>query len=647
LVTVSSDRKAGGALTAAGLAAGWGLVAGLVESSFSGLSLCTGTALRLRYAGASAGIAAVTSGLGGILVWLLLRVTIRESANRRTNLMRFCAAQSCAILLPIFLNLLYWIHLVHWKDRPAASPAGLTVTSALFAAVAALGYVLTLRMAGWLESFPKHRLEVFRVLGAGGALGTLAAALIAVLGLPNTAASHVEGPFKNVLLISIDSVRADVWNLYTDRYASPELQRFLRGCRRFRNSYTTFSHSLPAHASMLTGRYPAEHGAIMVAIGRQALGSPIDPTVELLPERLKSLDYETMGIMTNAYLDPVYGFLRGFQTYVNSEVPHRIGAFVPFLAWRMSTAGFFLDRLAGHFINHRHPNTRILMEWLRFRDASRPFFAFLHYLDLHVPHDPKPRYLRRFATGRFAKYSGHELKAMVMKGSVSSADMPAVRAQLVSLNLAMLARMDEIITPVLEEAERLPGTLVILTADHGDILFDKANDYGHCLVYEVSARIPLAIRVPGEPGGVGLDSQGLVSLIDILPTVYSFAGIAAPAGLPGRDLLASPSNDARFPRWVYLEGWDYWRNKHDEAIVSGDGKKLIQNGDGSRELYDLTVDPGESSNLVSSRGDLEKELARHFKEITGWTRPAKTELLGVDSLPSDAVEKLRSLGYLQ
>ena len=274
------------------------------------------------------------------------------------------------------------------------------------------------------------------------------------------------------------------------------------------------------------------------------------------------------------------------------------------------------------------------------------FFCFFHFIEMHAPNDPPRQLMERFGTGPYAGVSGTRLKRMIESGEIGAAELPDAIAQLHSLSLAMLSEIDRFLGPALESLRasgELERTLVILTADHGDNFYEKADSYGHNHVYDATARVPLAIRVPGDPPG-GRDVDSLVSVVDFARTIYVWTGAEAPVRLAGIDLL-DPAALALTPaRTVFVQG-GFPGGGVSRAIVT-EQFKLIDNPNGGRELYDLRHDPRELHDLAADRpaeaADLGERLERAFAAGTEGTMP-----IAIEDLPPELVNQLRGLGYLE
>jgi len=623
-----------------GLTSGVGVVAGVVAATVMSEVEYATRSLELAYVGASALLQAAASVLAGLAAWVLYALATRK---RRASA-GVVAALVGAVLAPFALGAIRSVQGRLPEHIAAFSPIGMGITALVLCGLLIVAF-LGIRFLEAVGSATRRASHFY--LRASIVGYALVAATIAVM-VPTLVAgrSSFNPAHRNVLLISIDSVRKDTFEEYIGKHASRPLRTLFQKSKSFDRAFTTYSHSLPSHASMLTGRYPPEHGALMYATEDGShLGSPVDPGVELMTERLNSAGYETVAILSNGWLGPPYGLEVGFDTYVNHDVARRIGFFNPMAALALSSIGYTILYVGERISPGLHPNTQLFLEWLRTRDQSRPFFAFLHYIEMHVPNQRIEEYSADFLTGPFANVGGFEMRDRVETGVYTEGEMAGVQEHLRALNLAAMARMDDLIKPVIETLLNdgwLESTLVILTSDHGDDFYEKTRRYGHSHVYNTASQIPLLIIAPGVVGG---KEPGLVSLVDIPPTVYQFVGMDTGATLPGMDLLAGVQRSG--PQdWIYIQGWDFENGGWARATLFSDGYKWMEDGAGDVELYNLSDDPAETEDLSGFSADLDGEYAGRFGAAVGAMKEVEVRTIDIDKLPEEVIEQLKALGYL-
>lgn len=395
---------------------------------------------------------------------------------------------------------------------------------------------------------------------------------------------------RNVLLITIDTLRADALGSYGGRASTPNLDALARRGVRFDFAHAHAVVTLPSHASILTGRYPFEHGV------RDNTGYRVRPGTETLATLLKSAGFATGAFVGGFPVHSRFGLGPGFDTYDD-----RFGES------RLPTEFVMAERPAGAV-------TAGARAWIE-RQQSR-WFAWVHVFDPHAPYRPPPPFDRMYASNA---YDGE------------------------------VAYTDSALGPLLDAARSSAGrpTLVIVVADHGEALGDHGEETHGLFAYEPTLRVPLIIA---ELGGRDEDDSraspaGRVSHVparhvDLAPTVLEAVQLPVPAGLPGRSLLAAlrGADDADRPSyfeamsaslnrgWAPLAGVVVGREKYVDLPIA--------------ELYDLVEDPGERSNLIDRRSERTRVLQGFLRQMNA-ARPA-----GRMQEAPDTLARLRALGYV-
>ncbi|HUP23502.1 MAG TPA: sulfatase-like hydrolase/transferase [Thermoanaerobaculia bacterium] len=400
-----------------------------------------------------------------------------------------------------------------------------------------------------------------------------------------------------MVLITLDTLRADRVGSYGGPVATPHLDRLAAEGSRFANAATTVPFTLPAHSSLLTGTYPPTHGV------RENVGYYLDEKLPTVAELLRDAGYATAGFVSSFVLDARWGIARGFDTYYDE-----------FDLAEVQTANL------GDVQRDGKETVAQATAWLRQHGGSeRPFFVWVHLFDPHDPYTPPEPYRSRYP-GR--PYDGEVAYTDSLVGELIG---------------------------VLEELALLEHTLLIATADHGEGLGDHGEHYHGFFVYDTTVHVPLLVRPPFQDLARGEVFDEAVSHVDLAPTILDAAGVDAPAHLQGRSLLpqicGEPAGDAAAERVVYSEslypllhyGWAPLR------AARGGRHKLIAAP--RVELYDLHADPGERANLADqltgARALLEGRLAELRERIE--SAPSASVKREVDAA---ALAQLRALGYV-
>ncbi|MEZ4588511.1 MAG: sulfatase [Gemmatimonadales bacterium] len=403
----------------------------------------------------------------------------------------------------------------------------------------------------------------------------------------------------NVLLIVLDTVRAMSLSLYGyARQTTPELERWSARGVTFDNAYATAPWTLPSHASLLTGRWMHELSADWMV--------PLDATYPTLSEFLAAAGYRTGGFVANTdYCSAEVGLDRGFSRYEDYVLtPGQI--LRSSALWRAISRIETLRRLIGNYDNlGRKMAPDINRAFLRWADADpRPFFAMLNYYDAHRPYLPPDPWPDRFRTDdvslnvRYRKENGNEPNPTParVQGAVDAYD-------------GAIAYLDSEIGRLLAELESrglLENTIVVITADHGEELFEhEIWDHGNTL-YDPSVHVPLLILAPGLPTAARVGTP--VSLREVPATVVDLLRLAD-SPFPGRSLarwwdegMAPPVPDTVFTGVRKVPRQPFWYPVSQGDVIgvqTGPLRYLRNLGDGTEQLFDHRTDRAELSDLAA------------------------------------------------
>jgi len=412
------------------------------------------------------------------------------------------------------------------------------------------------------------------------------------------------------VLVVVDTLRADHLSAYGyARPTSPALAAQAREGALFEHAFAPSPWTLPSFASLYTGLFPEQHGA-----GRARDGSfaALDRSVEALAERLAGHGFATAAVANNPFLSPAFGLARGFQSYqyVYGNVRHQPGA------GQVIWAG---------------------LRWLDARDPERPFLLVLHCFDPHLPYDaPRP------ARGAFAPESaGALVRPFTGVGGAANAGWmprdPAERSFAIGSYDEELLFVDQQLPHLfagLAERGLARETLVVLTADHGEELFDHGGfEHGHTLHQEL-LHVPLVLWGPGV---VPQRIEAPVSLVDVAPTLLDALGLPPLARAAGVSLWPLVTRGEPLPaRDLHAGGTLYGPAR--SAVVRWPWKLVAVEG-GAPALYDLASDPGEARDLAAADPERVRALAALLPA------PAAGSGASAPSLDARTREQLRELGY--
>ncbi len=435
----------------------------------------------------------------------------------------------------------------------------------------------------------------------------------------------VEGPPFDVLIYVLDACRADRTGAYgyEKRPTTPTIDALADDPDSvvYLRNYVASNWTKPATASLFTGRYVHEHGVTNLHTetenGLYRAEMLADDFVTLA-ERLRDTGYATYGLVTSHHLAPRYGFDQGFDIYLDPD-----------------------DLKVGDVGR----NTK-LIELVE--DSGTAYFAYVHQNACHVPfrhEDRDPELMAEFGF----EYDEESRAAQAVDFTTSAIKKPINDGELALtpedtrfLSLVYDAKYRQIdlqvVAPIIDELRRIKRwdrTLFILTADHGEELYEhRGYAHGHAL-WDVVTHVPMIVKFPKgmRPEGLRKRVGALTSNVDLYPSILELVGLQAPEGLPGRPIFGSPSDRAIMTQgletWAILEGWD----------------KLIVEPGGDRLLFDLEADPLETHNLAGSRPERVEELAAIGEAALTYSGAVATPEVETELSP-EVVERLRSLGYL-
>jgi arylsulfatase A-like enzyme len=399
----------------------------------------------------------------------------------------------------------------------------------------------------------------------------------------------------NVVLLTVDALRWDRVDYVGASLRAPWIHRFWQSGVSFNNAYAAAPWTNASVYAMLTSRYPPQARWTPIAVTeddrilidrrpwsairglfeqRKRMPAPILDRAPTLAEILRREGYATATFPSYLFFLRNVGLVRGFE--VIDSAPHHALRREPWLR----ESGLVTDRL---------------LSWLEAAvRGDRPFFAWAHFMD---PHEPYRGPDGLSSIGRY-------------EAEIAAADAHVGR-----------------ILEWLRKAKLRKRTIVVLTSDHGEEFRDHGGEYHGTTLYEEVLRVPFVFLVPGvKPRLVG----GVVSQVDLIPTLLDLLGLARPAGLSGRSLApwieGRPGNPP--PRPVLAEAFRFESEKR--ALLFGPHKIILDRRHDTTELYDLAADRGELANLVDERPDLATDLRRRLQRFT--------EVLELDAPPDDSPE---------
>lgn len=392
---------------------------------------------------------------------------------------------------------------------------------------------------------------------------------------------------SHVVLISLDTTRADHFSCYGfPERTTPHIDEVAENAVRFEHVVSPVPITLPAHSSMLTGTIPPFHGV------HHNIGYKLGAENITLAEILKGQGFQTAAIIGAIVLDRKMGLDQGFDLY-NDQFGE------------LHRNRFGRERKADE-------GTRAAIDWLE-KSSEEKSFLFLHYYDPHVEYAPPEPFASAFSDNPYA---------------------------------GEIAYTDDCIGQVIGKLKELgiyDSTLLIITADHGEMLGEHGEDEHTYFIYEAAIRVPMIIKVPGQDNPLTIAEP--VGLVDIVPTVCSLLDIELPGPVQGMDLSGFLRGEVpgQYERHIYAESTGPARIGVSSLMSISTGRwKYIQAP--RAELYDVYADPGEARNLLADEKQRARILEDKLKQIL--EHSVRRDQDSSIELDAESIRKLESLGYV-
>jgi tetratricopeptide (TPR) repeat protein len=399
-----------------------------------------------------------------------------------------------------------------------------------------------------------------------------------------------QNPDQNVLIVTIDTLRADALGSYGGQAATPNLDALASHGARFSFAHAHAVVTLPSHTSILTGRLPYEHGM------RDNAGFRVHDGTATLATRLKPLGFATGAFVGGFPLTKRFGLTPGFDVYDDqiSEMKSDVTFTMP-------------ERRADEVVTRT-------VDWID-RTPGK-FFAWVHVFDPHSPYVAPEGF-----AGKYARPYDDEV-----------------------------AWVDHALQPLLEKLATLARpTTVIVTSDHGESLGEHGEETHGMFAYEGTLRVPLIVATiqpaagSGRSGATATRGRTIDSParhIDIAPTVLDILGVPVDPTWIGSSLRpviadgGGPDRPSYFESMTYnlVRGWAPLRGVLQERLKYVDQP--------IPEVYDLAGDPKEANNLATGQPDQLRILVNLLKtfDVTPPNRPGRTS--------AEDAAKFGALGYI-
>jgi len=471
----------------------------------------------------------------------------------------------------------------------------------------------------------------------GGTPLALSIVAFMVLGgylVPRWLGSLLTPRHPSVIFVLVDTLRADYLGAYGfDGPVSPNLDRLAGEAVLFERAFAQAPWTKPSIASLFTSLAPETHrvlthdGKFGATAGDDGSTGALPAEATTLAESFAAAGYATAAFVANPWMLREHGFAQGFEV------------------WDQGQPMGLPRRAVGLLAAAR--------QWLAARDPAKPFFLYLHLMDVHGPYEaPEEDWL---AVRDSAGLGPDRVLTLEEQGQLRPYLLRAPWAQQEGADrlrtwrgryAAGVHAMDRQLGRFLSGLETsgvLDDAIVVVTSDHGEELADNGGwDHGHRL-YDHQLRVPLLIRLPGGAGG-GHRVHEVVSLIDLMPTLLAQGRIAAPMGLQGRDLSPLLDGGDRGDVGASFAGGVKW-NPELRSLRLPDWKLIADGARGEAQVFDLARDPHEQHDVATEkpadRERLQAQLDAHVQDLAA--RPVLATESGAVS--EEMKQRLEALGY--
>ncbi len=401
---------------------------------------------------------------------------------------------------------------------------------------------------------------------------------------------------KNVILLTLDALRKDVVGCYGNKKGlTPYIDSLQNKCIKFTKGQATGPYTQASFPGILTSSYYLEYGK----------PKGLAPERTLISEPLQKAGITTAAFHSNPYLCEMLGWNRGWDVFYDS-MKDEVDSRIPYIRGNVINAKVN-DWLSSHIGDGKY----------------KPFFLWLHYMDIHEPYMPERQYIDMVETS--LTISQDEMYALfentLLKRDVSDTDKVTLLKKLYDIHVREVDTYVQQFFGTLETLGILKDSVVIITNDHGDEFGEHSGLSHDDKMYSELVNMPLLIYDPNREAGEVCDT--LVSNIDISPTIIHLFGLESVASFEGHSLLPlenylqkgvfGEAIDQHSQRGGNIEKDVYFYREEDLKIIYRANLDVW-------EMYDLKEDPGEGNNIVDTSPQAEELKSKLQPRARRWTR---------------------------
>ncbi len=399
---------------------------------------------------------------------------------------------------------------------------------------------------------------------------------------------------KNVILLTLDATRKDVLGIYGNKKGlSPFIDSLKDKSLVFTKVQTTGPYTQAAFPGIMTSSYYLDYGK----------PKGLAPERTLISEPLKEAGIFTAGFHSNPYCSGYVGWNRGWDVFYDS-MEDEVGTRIPYIR--------------GGIINNKVINW--LQSYVKEGDY-KPFFLWLHYMDVHEPYMPEKRYIDMVDPSvTLSEDQMYDLfKNTVLKRDASDPAKVEILKRLYDIHVREVDIYAQEFFAAAERLDILKDSVVIITNDHGDEFNEHGGLSHDDKMFSELIDAPLIIYGSGQSGEVGK----LASTIDIAPTIVQLFGLQPVAAFKGHSLLPLEG----YPqKGAYAEAFDQKSQRggdieKDIYCYREEDLKIIYRANLDEwELYDVRADPRELDNIVDTSPVAEELKNKLRPMVRRWNR---------------------------
>ena len=436
---------------------------------------------------------------------------------------------------------------------------------------------------------------------------------------------------SNIVLLTIDCLRPDHLSLYGyHKNTSPNIDNLAKKGVVFRQAISNGAGTSTGFPPLLTSNYSLVHPFIELEKGKRSSGtfylSDQKPTIA---EVLRENGYATLSFASNPFISSFFNYDKGFEIFedfLHLKMDKPVNKISRLLRSKEHSVLYQLfkdlylaySELRGE-MPYERADTINENAIASLKTTSKPFFLWLHYMDVHEPYHPRLKglfqnleavYLNRevrklMQTQRARRLSFGDISKQKLKKILDLYDRAITYADLNFRNL---------VHNLEEEGNSIDNTIFIITADHGEEFMEHGR-FGHGYLYDETIRVPLILCGPGIEDGIVIEDP--VELLDIGPTILELVGIRKTKNFQGKSLLPLKRecnesrkmeivSETKYREFSYrTEDWKY--------ICYHFGTRMPNN---KPELYDLSIDPLEKNDVANENPEktdvFETKILKHM-----------------------------------